>query len=186
MDTAEQELLGLVTAQYRTSGDFNGLYIGKDDAVLFDAAITLTRAGLVQVVSEKDYVNPHIRPWPSKRTPEEQVASITELATSEYGLCLYPTPQALAENPVPEAHPDKPFSQAMANGRGTLELAFFRFDVLEQYRNDPRFEFSFYDFGCDAVISDRSYRDAQESDQDKIIMDHIGFAYDLSSYARTI
>jgi hypothetical protein len=27
----------------------------------------------------------------------------------------------------------------MGKGRGVLEIAYFRFDVLEGYRNDPRF-----------------------------------------------
>jgi hypothetical protein len=177
-----EALLAEVLEQYRTSGDFNGFYVGPDKNDLFDSAIALTRGGLVQVVSEKDYPNPHIRPWPSKRSLEDQVESINELASSDYGLCLYPTPKALAEHPAPDRYSDEPFRQAMADGRGTLELAFFRFDVLEQYRNDPRFEFSFSDFGCDAVVSDQVYRDDNESDHDKIIMDHIGFAYDLSGY----
>jgi hypothetical protein len=182
MVSDRQLLLDQVLNQYRTSGDFNGFYVGPKDSDLFDSAADLTQAGLVQVVSEKDYVNPHIRPWPSKRSLEDQIGSINDLATSEYGLCLYPTPKALEEHRVPDAYPDEPYRQAMADGRGTLELAFFRFDVLEQYRNDPRFEFSFSDSGCDAVVSDQVYRDDNESEHDKIIMDHIGFAYDLSGY----
>lgn len=177
-----EALLTEVLAQYRTSRDFNGFYVGPDKTDLFDPAIALTRAGLIQVVSEKDYPNPHIRPWPSKRSLEDQVESIHDLTGSDYGLCLYPTPKALANHPAPDHYSDEPFRQAMADGRGTLELAFFRFDVLEQYRNDPRFEFSFSDFGCDAVVSDQVYRDENESDHDKIIMEHIGFAYDLSGY----
>jgi hypothetical protein len=177
-----EALLAKVLEQYRTSGDFNGFYVVPDKNELFDPAVALTQGGLVQVVSEKDYPNPHIRPWPSKRSLEDQVKSINELATSDYGLCLYPTPKALAEHPTSDRYSDEPFRQAMADGRGTLELAFFRFDVLEQYRNDPRFEFGFSDSGCDAIVSDQIYRDETESDHDKIIMDHIGFAYDLSGY----
>jgi hypothetical protein len=175
-------LLERVLDRYRTSGDFNGFLVRPKDGHLFNPAAALTQAGLLQVVSEEDYPNPHIRPWPSKRSLEDQVGSISKLATSDYGLCLYPTPKALEEHRVPDAHPDEPYRQAMADGRGTLELAYFRFDVLEQYRNDPRFEFSFSDSGCDAVVSDQVYRDDNESEHDKIIMDHIGFAYDLSGY----
>jgi len=72
----------------------------------------------------------------------------------------------------------------MAKGKGTLELAYFRFDVLEVYRNDPRFRFQFYDFGAHAVVSDEVYLDENEPESDKIIMDHVGFAYDLSAYDR--
>jgi hypothetical protein len=70
----------------------------------------------------------------------------------------------------------------MAEGRGTLELGFFAFAVLEQYRNDPRFRFSFDGFGAYTVIGDEAYVDESEPAQDKIIMKHIGFAYDLSRF----
>ncbi|RKQ92986.1 hypothetical protein C8N24_2843 [Solirubrobacter pauli] len=105
-----------------------------------------------------------------------------ELDGTGYGVCLYPTPEALAANPAAEDYVDEPFRRAMADGRGSLELAYFSFDVLEQYRNDPRFSFRFYDFGAQTVISDDSYEDESEPEHDKILMDHIGFAYDLSDY----
>ena len=70
----------------------------------------------------------------------------------------------------------------MAKCRGTLELAYFSFDVLEQYRNDPRFDFQFYDFGALVSIGDDAYLDADEPEHDKTGMGHIGFAYDLSQY----
>lgn len=70
----------------------------------------------------------------------------------------------------------------MASGRGTLELAYFQFEVLEQYRNDPRFFFRFGDFGADTTTSDQTFLDAGEPEHDKVAMAHIGFAYDLSGY----
>jgi hypothetical protein len=184
MSDSSKQLLEKVLQQYRTSADFNGLYFGSEDAADIGVASDLVRSGLVQVVSEQDYVNPHIRPWPSKRTVDEQVHSLLQLPDSQYGLCLYPTPEALAAHPAADTYPEEPYREAMLAGRGALELAFFRFDVLEQYRNDPRFSFRFYDFGCETVISDAAYEDEEEEEHDKIIMGHIGFAYDLSGYDR--
>lgn len=176
------DLLNAILTKYLESGDFNGLYLDATDAERIADAVQLTRAGLVQVVTEADFPNPHVRPWPSRRTVDDQVASLESLAQAEYGLCLYPTPLALAENPACDTSPDEPYRKAMAEGRGALELAFFRFEVLEQYRNDPRYSFRFGDFGAEAVISDDAYLDEDEPEHDKIIMRHIGFAYDLSGY----
>jgi hypothetical protein len=113
---------------------------------------------------------------------DEQVESINELTVNGYGVCLYPTPVALSKPSTRRAYRGRPFSQAMAKGRGALELAYFGFEVLEQYRNDPRFNFEFYDFGATTVIGDEAYQDDAEPAHDKIIMGHIGFAYDLSYY----
>jgi hypothetical protein len=178
------DLLKQVVDFYLKSGDFNGYYFHKEEDAERAEAIDLVRQGLLQVVSEEDYLNPHIRPWPSRRSVDDQVASIEELPESEYGVCLYPTPKALKSRRLPKRLADLPYSRAMAKGRGTLELAYFRFDVLEGYRNDPKFTFRFHDFGAYTVISDEAYFDEAENGSDKVHMSHIGFAYDLSGYIR--
>ncbi len=178
----KEELFKRITEFYRDSRDFNGMYFSGDTEDERAAAVALVREGLVQVVAEADFINPHIRPWPSKRSVDEQVSSITALDGTGYGVCLYPTPLSLKRPGTRRAYRGRPFSLAMAKGRGTLELAYFSFDVLEQYRNDPRFAFRFYDFGADTVIGDEAYLDEREPEHDKIVMNHIGFAYDLSSY----
>ena len=179
----KDELFNRIAAFYRDSRDFNGFYFVGDNEEEREAAIALVRDGLVQVVvSEVDYPNPHIRPWPSRRTVDEQVESISELDGERYGVCLYPTPIALKKPGMKRAHRGQPFRLAMAKGRGALELAYFNFDVLEQYRNDPRFTFQFTDFGVTTGIGDEAYLDAAEPEHDKTSMSHIGFAYDLSQY----
>jgi hypothetical protein len=176
-------ILKEVIARYRTSGDFNGLHfrLTRTPAER-DAASALIRGGLVEVVSEKDYPNPHIRPWPTRRSIDEQVADVKDMPPESYGVCLYPTAEALRRNRTRRKYPDQPYRQAMADGRGTLELRHFETTVLEQYRNDPRLLFQYSDFGVNTVISDEAYRDDEKLDKDKIIMSHIGFAYDLSGY----
>jgi len=180
----KDQLLKRVLQFYSQSPDFNGLYVdGKDQATML-AAIDLIGDGMIQVVSEEDYPNPHIRPWPSKRSKEQQIASINVLTPESYGVCLYPTPTALRKYRPTKRHTGQPYRLELAKGRGTLELAYFSFDVLEQYRNDPRFTFEFYDFGANASISDEAYLDKDEPAHDKTGMQHIGFAYDLSKYKR--
>lgn len=146
------------------------------------SAVELVREGRLQVVSEADWMNPRIRPWPSQRTIEQQVESITSLAENGYSVCLYPTELGMKGVRLLKRFEGRPFEQALARGRGSLELAYFSFDVLEHYRNDPRYTFRFGDFGADMSVIDEIYMDATEPDRDKVSLSHIGFAYDLSGY----
>jgi hypothetical protein len=174
-------LLDRICNAYLESPDFNGFLFAGTHVDERRDAINLVRTGSVEVVSEEDFLNPSIRPWPSRRGVEAQVASIESLSDGRSALCLYPNPSVLRDR-VTALYPDRPYQQRMAEGRGTLELAYFEFPVLEQYRNDPRFHFRFDDFGADALIGDAAYLDESEPAYDKIIMGHIGFAYDLSRY----
>lgn len=174
-------LLDRICERYLTSGDFNGYFFNHEHAAEHADAIELVRAGLIEVVTEKDYPNPSIRPWRIRRLADEQIASIEELSDGHSAVALYPTNAALRDRVIGQ-FPDQPYSQRMAEGHGTLELAYFDFAVLEQYRNDPRFRFRFGDFGADTVIGDEAYIDKSEPAHDKIIMNHIGFAYDLSGF----
>lgn len=175
-------LLSQILNRYRTSRDFNGFYFDAEFTNFLDEAIRLTKEGLVQVVSDEDYPNPHIRPWPPKRTIQLQIESLKRLNKESCGVCLYPTPQALKKYRVRNKYTDQPYRYEMSQGKGTLELVYFRFDVLEQYRNDPRFEFDYDDFGVSISISTDSYLDKDEPEEDKILIKHLGFSYDLSKY----
>lgn len=176
-------LLKLTIDQYLTSGEFNGLSIpGHVDLACRREAIELVRAGLVQVVSDADWMNPHIRPWASRRSVDDQVHSLRALRRESYCVCLYPTPTAMKGVRLPNRFAERPFDQAMGRGRGSLELAYFAVDVLEPYRNDPRYRFSHDDFGVDMAIGDEAYDDDAEPERDKISLSHLGFAYDLRGY----
>lgn len=179
----DEQILNDILKHYFDSRDFNGLPIFGDEPDDRRAAtVRLVKAGKVQVVSDEDYLNPHIRPWPSKRTIESQVASIENLKHGDPSVVLYPTPDALKSYRKKKRYPGMPFRQDMGNGKGTLELAFFRTDVLEQYRNDPRYHFSYWDFGASMSISDDAYDDPDEPKGDKTHHLHMGFAYDLTGF----
>lgn len=175
-------LLDVIINHYLNSRDFNGLTVNENSDLDRTEAASLIQSGLVQVVDSSDYLNPHIRPWPSTRSTCEQIASIDSLSEENNTLCLYPTASALKEIDLGERYRDEPYREAMARGRGTLEVAFFKFEVLEPYRNDPRFEFQFNDFGVDIWIKDELYADENEPEDDKMSISHVGFAYDLSQF----
>jgi len=148
-----------------------------------EVAKGLVLGGQLEVMVEHlDYPNPHIRPWPSRRTVKSQAESLDKLGAAFYGIVLYPTPSVLKGVRIPARYNGYPFSTAMAKGRGTLELAYFSFDVLEPYRNDPRYQFTFWDFGVDMGIGDEAFLDQSELERDKISLSHLGFAYDLTGY----
>lgn len=175
-------LLTQIVDFYLASRDFNGLPFRDENESRNQAAVELVQAGLVQVMTSEDYPNIHIRPWPSKRSIERQVQSIQGEHAFRHAVCLYPTPAALRDHDFGSTYDDQPYREQLAQGRGTLKLAFFGFEVLEVYRNDPRFEFRFHDFGADTAVSNATYDDENEPDSDRILMKHIGFAYDLSHY----
>lgn len=176
-------LLGHVREHYLDSPEFNGLHLRAervDEARA--AAMELVEAGLLQVVTDADYMNIHIRPWASRRSMDDQVADLRALTTSHHGVCLYPTPLGMKGVRLPTRFVGRPYARAMARGRGTLDLAYFQFDVLEQYRNDSRFRFDFGDAGASMGLSDDAFEDDDVFERDHVGLSHIGFAYDLSKY----
>lgn len=185
MSTRKESLLNDVIKFYLNSRDFNGLPLGPDAKESEVAeAIELTKQGLIQVMTSDDYLNPHIRPWQSRRSTDEQVESLTTLKDAgEYGLaCLYPTHKAMKGVRLPKRYNDRPFEKELAKGTGVLELAYFTPDVLEFYRNDPRYECRIGDFSVYMSVSDDAYGDEGEPDKDKVSLEHAGFAYDLSDF----
>jgi hypothetical protein len=177
---ASRRLLEAVIARYVSSGDFNGLYVSAEDPLQNPrSARKLVRDGLVQVVSGRDYPNPHIRPWPSRHGLDAQLSDLSDaLAGRGDGVCLYPTPAAMRDRPEPGQWADEPYRRMLAQGRGHLELAFFTLDVIEPYRNDPRYHFTYSDFEVHFGVSDDAYLDEDEPQRDKITSIRAGFAYD--------
>ena len=149
LSPSARELLKKVKRRYMESRDFNGLHVStaQNTRGEIEAAVELINADLIEIVGPSDYLNIHIRPWPSRRTVAEQVEELRELSDGDYGVCLYPKAKALKRIKLPKKFESAPFARAMARGRSTLELAFFSSDVLEGYRNDARYRFGMGDFG---------------------------------------
>jgi hypothetical protein len=169
-------LLRDVIQRYLESGDFNGLFVTAGDKRR-EAAERLIEEGAIEVVSINDFPNPHIRLWASQRTANEQIAALeAAIDGSTYGVCLYPRTPVLEDLDHVLSLADQPFRQRLARGGGQLDVVFFQMDVLEAYRNDPRFTFTFTDSGVRASITDRVYEDADEPQRDKVSL-RAGFAY---------
>jgi hypothetical protein len=177
------KLMGLIRDRYLGSRDFNGLHTRANLVETARApTVELLEAGLIQVVTGADYMNIHIRPWPSKRSTNDQIQDMRDLTSSDYGVCLYPTTAGMKGIRLPSRFSGRPYARAMARGKGTLELAYFQFDVLEQYRNDSRFHFDIGDSGASMSLSDDAFDDEEVFERDHVGLNHIGFAYDLTAY----
>jgi len=180
-------MLDKIIKFYLNSGDFNGLPL-RPDATEVDIieTINLVKQGLIQVVTQEDYLNPHIRPWQSMRSSDEQALSLTSLKDAdEYGVaCLYPTHKGMKGVRLPKRYSDRPYEKELAKGAGVLEPAYFTPDVLEFYRNDPRYHCRIGDFSIYMSVNDDVYGDTGEPKKDKVALEHAGFAYDLSKFDR--
>ncbi|MBT2513087.1 hypothetical protein [Arthrobacter sp. ISL-30] len=184
LSASARGMLKKVKRRYMESRDFNGLHVSttRNSRDEIEAAVELANAGLIEVVGPSDYMNIHIRPWPSRRTIAEQIKELRELSDDDYGVCLYPKVKALKRMKLPVKFEDAPFARAMARGRSTLELAFFSSDVLEGYRNDARYRFGMGDFGINFGLSDEAYDDKDQPKKDRVGLMHLGFAYDMRQY----
>jgi len=184
LSPSARELLKKVKRRYMESRDFNGLHVStaRNTRGEIEAAVELIDADLIEIVGPSDYLNIHIRPWPSRRTVAEQVEELRKLSDDDYGVCLYPKAKALKRMKLSEKFEDAPFAKAMARGRSTLELAFFSSDVLEGYRNDARYRFGMGDFGINFGLSDEAYDDKDQPEKDRVGLVHLGFAYDMRQY----
>ena len=185
MSVVKNQLLDDIIKFYLNSGDFNGLAFRPDTIeTVITEAIKLTEQGLIQVVTEDDYLNPHIRPWQSRRSTDDQVKSLASLKDAgEYGLtCLYPTHKGMKGVRLPKRYNERPYEKELAKGTGVLELVYFTPDVLEFYRNDPRYHCRIGDFSVYMSVNDDVYGDNGEPDKDKVSLEHAGFAYDLSNF----
>ena len=182
--TQEQLVLDTICQFYGQSGDFNGLPLRSEDSALLAPAVRLVRKGLVEVITGEDYMNPHIRPWHTASSPEDQIAALRKAASGDGLAVLYPTALALADLDA-SMYSNEPFTRRMALGGTTLQLAFFETAALEAYREDPRFHFQCRDFGVSFDVTSEVYLDPSEAERDKVSLD-AGFAYrieDLESPA---
>jgi hypothetical protein len=184
-DTLKESLMDKVVAFYLDGEDFNGLPLFARNSTpdeVWLALKELVADGSIQVVSSKDFENPHIRPWANRRSKADQVESIEAVRmgnanSDEDRICLYPTPKAMESRIKVDDFIDEPYRRAQALGHGDLELRFFSFDAMEGYRNDPRYHFTYWDYGLNFGIGDDAFMDDSELEKDKFASAEVGFAY---------
>lgn len=162
------EILQATIQQYLESGDFNGWGTFRlNHPQEIQAIIGLIEDGLVDIITHEDDENIHIKRH-DPRLPEIQVERLRVAGESGSGHgCLYPTAEALRLNGVVH-DATRPYTSALREGAPQLDFRAFRLDVLEQYRNDPRYRYEVDD------IHGTIYREQPNVDE----YHKFGFAFD--------
>jgi hypothetical protein len=168
----EEVLLGMITAQYLGSHDFNGLPV-RLAGISIDECRRLVRLlvenGRVSVNFGDRHSNPHILAF----EPEPATEQLAKLDGDAFEhACLYPTRSYLATATPADLYADRPFSRMLALGEPQLGYRSFDLSVLEGYRNDPRFLF---EADISGSLSIRDSGEVREADQ--VFIQTFGFSY---------
>lgn len=162
------EILHAVIRQYLESRDFNGWgTFHLEDPRDIEAIIGLIEDRVVDMITHDDDENIHIKRH-DPRPPEVQIERLRHPNAPAQG-CLYPTPEALRLGGVVH-DPARPYTSALREGAAQLDFRVFRLEVLEQYRNDPRYRYDVDD------IHGTIYREHPGAEDDEF--HKFGFAFD--------
>ena len=137
---------------------------------------TLVREEKVTVVFDE---NPHIKRY----TDAPISAQIKNLDSHFDEICLYPS-QKLLEKINPPGFEKSPFQRQLLLGRPQISPNFFELKVLEDYSNDPRFNFIFTDYSGRICIKEEYSQCKITLDRDKTFIDAFSIGYKKSNFQR--
>ena len=173
-----RHLRKLCRRQYLTSPDFNGLPV-RD---VLDPNKESTRSFLRSAVAKGELrvalselsTNPHII---RLDLPDTQATLKALESANLHDAVLYPVPEDLAEHVDRSEYSGNPYGLELALGEPQLSLCFFDLDVLERYRNDPRYVYRNDDIRGSISIRDAHVDDDAVLDRDKTFLQSFGIAY---------
>ncbi|MCZ0859736.1 hypothetical protein O0S10_00670 [Methanocorpusculum sp. MG] len=168
--TEKERILAEITDYYlHGSRDFNGLPSYQIDGYDKAALVELVNEGNVQILTENECTNPHIRGFDFQVPVETQIGYIHD---GDRWFVAYPTAAYLQSLQIFE---EKPFTKMLAKGESQLKFLYFKPDVLLQYFKNPKY--SILDMGCMGDISLHSDSDEMDdADMLNSIRDY-GLAY---------
>lgn len=175
------QLLQHVIEHYLSSGDFNGIpyaslleRLGTQEAQIVPILSDLIAEDQIELIYGDYHPNPHIKAW-SGRHKEEQIYKLQNSQLLNQA-CVYPAPKALAGiSDIPVHYTGKPYSLELALGAGQLDFRSFDLEILEMYRNDPRYHYDNDDINGWISASDGSSDGMRSSDS--IYLQTFGFSY---------
>jgi hypothetical protein len=162
------QLLARITKHYLESRDFNGLPVDQDTPR--GQVEQLIRTGLVSLNRGDRHPNPHVKAF----APEPVDEQLRKIAEAGIDGCLYPEPIHLEKVVNKADYEGRPFSRCLALGEPQLSFKVFDLNVLEHYRNDPRYYFTIDDLHGRISVHD----DVEMRERDEIFLQTFGFAYD--------
>lgn len=134
-------VLNEIIKHYIGSHDFNGLPVYNMKYYDYSILCELIDEGLIEVLSEKEVMNPHIKAFDLNIPVNQQKENISK--KTKYSV-IYPTKKALESIPLDYT---KPYSVLMQKGEKQFKIIYFNIEILERYVNNPKF-----------VIMDNGYR----------------------------
>jgi len=137
----KETVLNEIIKHYIKSHDFNGLPVYNMKYYDYNILCELIDEGLIEVLSEKEVINPHIKGFYFNIPVDRQKENIS--MRTNYSV-LYPTRKALESVPLDYT---KPYSVLMQKGEKQFKIIYFNIEILERYVNNPKF-----------VIMDNGYR----------------------------
>ncbi|MDB5161073.1 MAG: family ATPase [Candidatus Saccharibacteria bacterium] len=171
----KQELLQKITDYYLSSGDFNGLpvrtvEISIDD--LKEILVELIEDGDISIRLGEGMDNPYVKRLKSP-SKEKQIKSLQEIDDTTH-VVAYPEGDKLKKAVISQKYRGKPYKLAVAKGVPVLECAYFKLEVLEKFRNDPRYHYRINDI----VGAIYSLDDKGMGKKDELYLQSVGFGYD--------
>ena len=174
-------LLERVIDHYLASRDFIGIPYGHltmESDITGDDVVSL----LSELLSEKsieimfgDYhPNPHIKAL-SVSTIEEQIEKLNDEQLLNQS-CIYPTTKTLDAVPnLDRKYPGRPYSLELARGASQFDFRSFDLEILETYRNNPRFYYENDDIR--GKIWAKNEHSEEMRDSDTVYLQTFGFSY---------
>lgn len=182
---SKDELLQEITTFYLESGDFNGLpswHLRLPEDQLRQLVWELVTEDLISINFGDIHPNPHIKAF----DPEPAEVQLEKLATRGLGgACLYPSKRHLSKVVDGSQYTDIPFTQKLYLGEPQLKYYCFDLNVLEMYRNDPRYDYDCSDVSGQIHVKSEHYDTDTMRKPDKIYLKTFGFAYD-SDFNRAV
>lgn len=171
----KDDILKKIIDYYLNSLDFNGLPIRTINLPINNLKKFLTdliKNGDISLVFPEQHPNPHVKclkPWDI----DKQIKTLSSYKDITH-VVAYPEGEKLLKSIKPQRYSGKPYRLIVAKGKPSLDCAFFKLEVLEQFRNDPRYYYQTND-----IVGAIYNHDAVNIEgRDSLYIQSVGFAYD--------
>ena len=164
------------------SPDFNGILLthlrGEMELAWADLQTIiadLMKGEEVTLAFESHSGDPHIKRLPDLPLDEQ----LKRLKSDDPSTtCAYPSSRVISASSDHSLYEGLPFTRRIALAEAQLTPVFFRLDVLDRYYRDPRYHFTFYDFGGSITIKSEHYASQDTDERDKVLLQTFGIGYD--------
>ncbi len=149
----KKELLETIKEFYITSGDFNGLpgYNMKEyDPELL---IELLNDEMIEVISENETINPHIKGFSMNIPKKQQIRNILNYKERS---CFYPTAKALKDF---QCDYNQPYKALLQKGVPKFKIVYFEIGILQIYIDNPKYTVADNGYKGHITLKDEYYSD---------------------------